>query len=122
MDLIRRIGCLKAAVVVSADPTNEPALVTEARKEAKRWNAAENFCKPFVFKNPDKQLTGIAFLIVCAMLLSGLDAPFAQVMYLGKKLREPNTLQAIARVNRVSSNKHSGYHADYIELAMTGRA
>src|SRR3546814_13366687 len=112
MDLIRRIGFLKAAVVVSADPTNEPALVTEARKEAKRWNAVENFCKPFDFKNPDKQLTGIAFLIVCDMLLTGFDAPIEQVMYLDKKLREHNLLQAIARVNRVSRNKHSGYRSE----------
>ena len=117
MGLIRRIGFLKAAVVVSADPTNEPALVTEARKEAKRWNAVENFCKPFDFEDPDKQLTGIAFLIVCDMLLTGFDAPIEQVMYLDKKLREHNLLQAIARVNRVSRNKHRGYIVDYIGLA-----
>jgi type I restriction enzyme R subunit len=115
--LIRRVGFLKAAVVVSADPTNEPALITEARKEAKRWNAVENFCKPFDFDDPDKQLTGIAFLIVCDMLLTGFDAPIEQVMYLDKKLREHNLLQAIARVNRVSRNKHRGYIVDYIGLA-----
>src|SRR3546814_4562133 len=82
-----------------------------------RWNAVENFCKPFDFKNPDKQLTGIAFLIVCDMLLTGFDAPIEQVMYLDKKLREHNLLQAIARVNRVSRNKHRGYIVDYIGLA-----
>lgn len=117
MRLIRRIGFLKAAVVLSADPTNEPALITQARKEAKRWNAVENFCKPFDFDDPDKFLTGIAFLIVCDMLLTGFDAPIEQVMYLDKKLREHNLLQAIARVNRVSRNKHRGYIVDYIGLA-----
>ncbi len=30
------------------------AVITEARKEAKRWNAVENFCKPFDFDDPDK--------------------------------------------------------------------
>lgn len=75
MELIRRIAFLKAAVVVSADPTNEMAAITEARREAKRWNAVENFCKPFDFDDPDKDLTGIAFLIVCDMLLTGFDAP-----------------------------------------------
>ena len=117
MALIRKIGFLKAAVVLSADPTNEPALITDARKEAKRWNAVENFCKPFDFEDPDKTLTGIAFLIVCDMLLTGFDAPIEQVMYLDKKLREHNLLQAIARVNRVSRNKHRGYIVDYIGLA-----
>ncbi|MGB5054634.1 MAG: type I restriction endonuclease, partial [Nitrospirales bacterium] len=94
--LLRRMDFLKVVVVVSSDPTNEPAAITEARKEAKRWNAVENFCKPFDFDDPDKTLTGIAFLIVCDMLLTGFDAPIEQVMYIDKKLREHNLLQAIA--------------------------
>lgn len=116
-DLIRRIEFLKVATVLSADSTNEPAAVTHAREEAKRWNAVENFCKPFDFDDPDKKLTGIAFLVVCDMLLTGFDAPIEQVMYVDKKLREHNLLQAIARVNRVSRNKHRGYIVDYIGLA-----
>lgn len=116
-ELIRRLDFLKVAVVISADPTNEPALFTEARKEAKRWNAVENFCKPFDFDNPDHILTGIAFLIVCDMLLTGFDAPVEQVMYIDKRLKEHNLLQAIARVNRVASGKHRGFIVDYIGLA-----
>jgi type I restriction enzyme, R subunit len=116
-DLIRRIEFLKVGVVVSSDPTNEPAAITEARKEAKRWNAVENFCRPFDFDDHDKELTGIAFLVVCDMLLTGFDAPIEQVMYIDKKLREHNLLQAIARVNRVATNKHRGFIVDYIGLA-----
>lgn len=116
-DLIRRIEFLKAVVVVSSDPTNEPATITQARKEAKRWNAVENFCKPFDFEDPEKELTGLAFLIVCDMLLTGFDAPIEQVMYIDKRLREHNLLQAIARVNRVATNKHRGFIVDYIGLA-----
>ena len=85
--------------------------------EAKRWNAVENFCKPFDFDDPDKDLTGIAFLIVCDMLLTGFDAPVEQVMYIDKRLKEHNLLQAIARVNRVTKNKHRGFIVDYIGLA-----
>ncbi len=119
---IRRIEFLKVGVVVSSDPTNEPAAITEARKEAKRWNVVENFCRPFAFPNRqgddhDKDLTGIAFLVVCDMLLTGFDAPIEQVMYIDKKLREHNLLQAIARVNRVATNKHRGFIVDYIGLA-----
>jgi hypothetical protein len=77
----------------------------------------ENFCKPFDFDDPDKDLTGIAFLIVCDMLLTGFDAPVEQVMYIDKRLREHNLLQAIARVNRVATNKHRGFIVDYIGLA-----
>lgn len=116
-DLIAKLRFLKAAVIISSDPTNEPAAITEARREAKRWNATENFCKPFDFEDPDKNLTGIAFLIVCDMLLTGFDAPVEQVMYIDKKLTEHNLLQAIARVNRVAKQKHRGFIVDYIGLA-----
>lgn len=115
--LIRRIDFLKAAVVVSADATNEPATITRARKEAKRWNAVDNFCKPFNRDDPDAALTGIAFLIVCDMLLTGFDAPVEQVMYIDKRLTEHNLLQAIARVNRVTTGKQRGFVVDYIGLA-----
>ena len=117
LDLIRHIAFLKSVIVVSADATNELAVITEARKEAKRWNAVENFCKPFDFTDPDKDLTGIAFLIVCDMLLTGFDAPVEQVMYIDKRLKEHNLLQAIARVNRVATGKARGFIVDYIGLA-----
>ena len=116
-ELIRRIGFLKVAVVISQDATNELAAITEARRQAKRWNAVENFCKPFDFHDPDKPLTGIAFLVVCDMLLTGFDAPVEQVMYIDKRLKEHNLLQAIARVNRVTRNKERGFIVDYIGLA-----
>src|SRR5207244_2165799 len=50
-ELTRRIAFLKAAVVVSGDPTNELAVVTAARREASSCNAVANFCKPFDFDN-----------------------------------------------------------------------
>lgn len=39
--LIKRVEFLKAAVVISGDGTNEAAWVTEARKQARAWNAVE---------------------------------------------------------------------------------
>lgn len=116
-ELIDQIAFLKAVVVISSDGTNEAAYVTWARKQAKAWNAVENFCKPFDREDPDKELTGIAFLIVCDMLITGFDAPIEQVMYIDKKIREHTLLQAIARVNRVVKGKKRGYVVDYIGLA-----
>ncbi len=117
-ELIRRIEFLKAVVVISADAVNEPAGFTNARREAKRWDAVKNFCRPFRPDDPEGTLTGIAFLIVCDMLLTGFDAQVEQVMYIDKKLREHNLLQAIARVNRVAgAGKQRGYIVDYIGLA-----
>ncbi len=80
-------------------------------------NAVDNFCKRFDLDNPDKENTGVAFLIVCDMLITGFDAPVEQVMYIDKKLREHSLLQAIARTNRVARGKSRGYVVDYIGLA-----
>jgi type I restriction enzyme, R subunit len=116
-ELVARLKFLKTAVVISSDGTNEAAFVTLARKEAARLNAIDNFCKAFNQDDPDAANTGIAFLIVCDMLLTGFDAPIEQVMYIDKKLREHTLLQAIARTNRVSRGKKRGYIVDYIGLA-----
>ena len=116
-ELIRRIAFLKVAVVVSSDATNEAAEVTAARREARELNAVENFCKAFDLDDFGKANTGVAFLVVCDMLLTGFDAPIEQVMYIDKRLKEHNLLQAIARVNRVTQGKQRGFIVDYIGLA-----
>jgi len=113
---IDQLKALKAAVVISGDGTNEAAYVTQARKQARAWNAKDNFCRPFAFDDPEKPYSGIAFLVVCDMLLTGFDAPIEQVMYIDKRLREHGLLQAIARTNRVKKGKHRGYIVDYIGL------
>ena len=115
-ELIKQVAFLKAAVVISSDGTNEAAYITEARKQAKAWNAVDNFCRSFNVDDPDKPYTGIAFLIVCDMLLTGFDAPIEQVMYIDKKITEHTLLQAIARTNRVKKGKSRGYVVDYIGL------
>ncbi len=51
------------------------------------------------------------------MLLTGFDAPIAQVMYLDRKITDHTLLQAIARVNRTNKNKFRGYIVDYYGLS-----
>lgn len=116
-ELIRQVEFLKTAVLVSQEGTNEKAVITAVRKHAREVNARENFTKGFNYGDPEKAHTGIAFLIVCDMLLTGFDAPIEQVMYLDKKLRWHNLLQAIARVNRVARGKQRGYVVDYVGIA-----
>ena len=115
-ELIKRIEFLKAVVVISSDGTNEAAYITQSRKVAKSLNAVENFCRSFDLDDPDKANTGIAFLIVCDMLLTGFDALIEQVMYIDERIREHTLLQAIARTNRVKKGKKRGYIVDYIGL------
>jgi type I restriction enzyme R subunit len=112
-EVLRLIRFLKSAVVVSVDGTNELAGVLEARKEAKELDAVANFLKRFDLDKPE---TGVAFLIVCDMLLTGFDAPIEQVMYIDKPLREHTLLQAVARVNRTAPGKKVGLIVDYIGL------
>ncbi|MGH8498836.1 MAG: type I restriction enzyme subunit R domain-containing protein [Methylococcales bacterium] len=52
-------------------------------------------------------------LIVVDKLLTGFDAPRNSVLYLDKRLREHNILQAIARVNRLFEGKDYGLIIDY---------
>ena len=117
LNLIKKVEFLKAAVVISGEGTNESAYITQARKQARAWNAVENFCRDFDMEDPDKTLTGIAFMVVCDMMLTGFDAPIEQVMYIDKKIREHTLLQAIARTNRVRKGKKRGYIVDYIGLS-----
>jgi type I restriction enzyme R subunit len=110
-DLLKRLEFLKVAGVVSSQDNNESAFITQVRNEAKEKNAVESFKKGFDYNKPE---TGIAFICVCDRLLTGFDAPIAQVMYLDKNLREHDLLQSIARVNRTKgASKKYGLVVDY---------
>jgi len=54
LELIRKIAFLRAVVVISSDGTNEAAYITTARRQAKEWNAVDNFCRPFDMDDPDR--------------------------------------------------------------------
>lgn len=110
-EVLKLMRFLKSAVVVSSDGTNTDADIELARKAAKEMNAVTNFKKRFDLEAPE---TGIAFLVVCDMLLTGFDAPIEQVMYLDKPMREHTLLQAVARVNRTANGKKVGFIVDYI--------
>ena len=101
-NLCRRIAFLKSVVVVSSEGTNERAVIVQARKHAQAVDAVKNFKRKFDLDNSEKVNTGIAFLIVCDMLLTGFNAPIEQVMYIDKKVKNHDLLQTIARVNRVA--------------------
>ena len=77
-------------------------------------STTSHFQKPFGFAEGESNR---AVLIVKDMLLTGFDAPIAQVMYLDRKLTDHTLLQAIARVNRTSANKHRGFIVDYFGLS-----
>lgn len=118
VELIKQIEFIKAATIVTQQDNNEEAFISAARKRAKEFNAVDNFKKDFDYSTDEngkyvKPETGYAFLCVCDRLLTGFDAPIAQVMYLDKNIREHDLLQAIARVNRTKGEKEYGMLVDY---------
>lgn len=103
----------ESAVIISGDH-NDDERTRRYTDKLEHKKAIENFQKPFGFAEGESNL---AVLIVKDMLLTGFDAPIAQVMYLDRKLTDHTLLQAIARVNRTSANKHRGFIVDYFGLS-----
>jgi type I restriction enzyme R subunit len=65
------------------------------------------------FKDSEAPL-GLVF--VCAMWLTGFDAPSCSTIYLDKPMRGHTLMQTIARANRVHGDKISGLIVDYANV------
>jgi type I restriction enzyme R subunit len=65
------------------------------------------------FKDVDDPLR---LVFVCAMWLTGFDAPSCSTVYLDKPMRNHTLMQTIARANRVFPGKHSGVIVDYANV------
>ena len=63
------------------------------------------------FKNPDDPFR---LVFVCAMWLTGFDAPCVSTIYLDKPMKNHSLMQTIARANRVFGEKNNGQIVDYI--------
>jgi len=97
-------GGPESRVVISKDH-NDPEDIKEiAPTDSELRDIKDSF---------DDEEGDVKLLVVCDMLLTGFDAPIAQVMYLDKPLKEHNLLQAIARVNRPYEDKNHGLVVDY---------
>jgi type I restriction enzyme R subunit len=110
---LKRLETVDMALIVSAEQ-NE---VEKMKKHGldivphrKRMNDEELDEK---FKDPNDPL-GLVF--VCAMWLTGFDAPSCSTVYLDKPMRNHTLMQTIARANRVFPGKHSGMIVDYANV------
>ncbi|MCL5979362.1 MAG: type I restriction endonuclease subunit R, partial [Gammaproteobacteria bacterium] len=71
-------------------------------------------------KDPEDPHAGVQpleIVIVRDMWLTGFDAPALNTLYVDKPMRGHTLMQAIARVNRVFTNKSGGLVVDYIGIA-----
>jgi len=64
------------------------------------------------FKDPEHPLQ---LVFVCAMWLTGFDAPTISTLYLDKPMKDHTLMQTIARANRVASYRIKGYSGELIE-------
>ena len=112
-EALDKLEAPQSAVIISGDHNDEKRFweFTDGVKQKKQ---IEDFKKPLGVGDGQSDLS---ILIVKDMLLTGFDAPIAQVMYLDRKLTDHNLLQAIARVNRTNKNKFRGYIVDYFGLS-----
>lgn len=78
----------------------------------KRMNESQP-CLDERFKDTEDPLR---LVFVCAMWLTGFDAPSCSTVYLDKPMRNHTLMQTIARANRVFPGKHSGVIVDYANV------
>lgn len=111
LDLLRY---LDFAPVISADHNDPPEyhLWSDKLRQKVRTNLFKRPLGPVTEKTDP-----LAILIVKSMLLTGFDAPHAQVLYLDRLIQEAELLQAIARVNRTAPKKSYGLVVDYYGVA-----
>ena len=114
-------GDVSTAVIISPPDTREDnSTVDEATlpEVQQFWKAMmdqygneKNYNDKLIsaFKNADEP----EIIIVVDKLLTGFDAPRNTVLYIDKRLKEHNILQAIARVNRLFEGKEHGWIIDY---------
>ncbi|WP_145483474.1 type I restriction endonuclease subunit R [Yersinia rohdei] len=101
------------AVVVSGGQNDDERL---AKKGLDYKPHRERFLKEQIdekFKDPEDNLR---IVFVCAMWLTGFDAPSVSTLYLDKPLKSHTLMQTIARANRVYAGKAAGQIVDYINI------
>ena len=107
------LGAPPSEVIISGNH-NDEARYTPYTNAVHQKEVIKNFTKPLGMGEGQDPT---AFLIVKDMLLTGFDAPIAQVMYIDRSLKEHTLMQAIARVNRTYKGKDAGFVVDYHGLS-----
>ena len=119
--LLDEYGDIRAEVIISPPDTREGHSDTDEAKVPEveqfwqammaRYGNKDAYENQIIaaFKHSDEP----ELLIVVDKLLTGFDAPRNAVLYIDKRLREHNILQAIARVNRLFDGKSHGLIIDY---------
>lgn len=107
LDFMRSV---EMAVVVSGEAGEEEKFEKQGldiRSHRKKINEidANGHDIEYRFKDPNDRLQ---LVFICAMWLTGFDAPTVSTIYLDKPMKDHTLMQAIARANRVTSHTING--------------
>ena len=108
--IINYMRTIKMAVVISEEAGEEEKftkLGLDIKPHRKIINEidANGHDIEFRFKDPEDKLQ---LVFVCAMWLTGFDAPTVSTLYLDKPMKDHTLMQTIARANRVTSFTKNG--------------
>lgn len=120
-EFLDEIGIVSSEVLISSIDEREgeeSAYEKSTEKENRFWKKMmdehgnsksyeKNIINRFKYQNDPE------IIIVVDKLLTGFDEPKNTVLYLTRNLKSHKLLQAIARVNRIYSDKEFGYIIDY---------
>ena len=117
-DLVDYMCKVEMAVVISEDADEEAKFAAEGlsiKPHRDRMNKVDEngFDIEDNFKDPNNPLQ---LVFVCAMWLTGFDAPSVFTLYLDKPMKGHTLMQTIARANRVYNGKECGLIIDYLDV------
>ena len=117
-DLVDYMRKVEMAVVISEDADEEAKFAAEGlsiKPHRDRMNKIDEngFDIEDNFKDPNNPLQ---LVFVCAMWLTGFDAPSVSTLYLDKPMKGHTLMQTIARANRVYNGKECGLIIDYLDV------
>lgn len=117
-DIVDYMRKVEMAVVISEDADEEAKFAAEGlsiKPHRDRMNQVDENGADIEdnFKAPNHPLQ---LVFVCAMWLTGFDAPSVSTLYLDKPMKGHTLMQTIARANRVFQDKECGLIVDYIDV------
>lgn len=115
--IVEYMKSVEMAVVVSDPSADEEKFAKKGmdiKPHAKRLEQLDGHGHDIEtnFKDPEHPLQ---LVFVCAMWLTGFDAPTVSTLYLDKPMKDHTLMQTIARANRVASYRIKGYSGELIE-------
>ncbi|MEK6650738.1 MAG: type I restriction enzyme endonuclease domain-containing protein, partial [Bacteroidota bacterium] len=117
-ELLKRLDVLNTtdmALIVSPGQ-NEIALMQKHGLDIVPHRKRMNESQPPLDEKFKDSEDNLRIVFLCAMWLTGFDAPSCSTVYLDKPMRNHTLMQTIARANRVFPGKHSGMIVDYANV------